>query len=108
MIGSLHELSGHPSLNIGFLVSFGGAAQGNLGPASSGVCIWWGDFEINSFQARGLLVQKASRLRNATNNVAEAHGLASILKTTLRFNLWPSKQAFRERVTEFDTNYERP
>ena len=79
-------------MNIGLLVSFDGAARGNPGPASSGVCIWWGHFENSLFQSKGLLVQKATRLGNATNNVAEAHGLASILKTTLRFNLWLSEQ----------------
>ena len=39
-----------------------------------------------------MLIQKGSRLGNATNNIAEAHGLTTALRTCLHFLFWVIEQ----------------
>ena len=79
----LQKLGHTPETNIGLMCSFDGAARGNPGPASSGVCLWWGTFDSNCFHPCGLLIQRGVRLGTGTNNSAEAHGLATALRTAL-------------------------
>ena len=88
----IHELAVCKLHNIGLLFSFDGAARGNPGPSSSGVCAWWGCFSNGQFQAKGLLIQRGTRLGTSTNNTSEAHGLASAVKTCLRYFCWVSEQ----------------
>ena len=83
---------GQQQRDIGLLVSFDGAARGNPGPSSSGVCMWWGHFRYGSFQPQGLLVQRGAFLGAGTNNSAEAHGLALALKTCLHYLYWLIEQ----------------
>ena len=45
----------------------------------------WGKFCNGNFYANGLLLQKGIRLGTATNNYAEAFGLALALKLSLRW-----------------------
>ena len=75
------ELSRHQPYNLGMLFSFDGAARGNPGPAASGACAWWGVFSNATFTPKGLVLQRGSRLGHATNNIAEAHGMATALRT---------------------------
>jgi len=44
------------------------------------------------FSAVGLLTQKVYCLGTSTNNVAEALGLAALVKLSLRFLLWVTEQ----------------
>ena len=74
----------HP-YSFGLLFAFDGAARDNPGPAASGVCAWWGHFCNGEFNSRGLLVQRGARLGTGTNNIAEAHALASAIKICLQF-----------------------
>ncbi len=62
---------GHP---LGLVFSFDGAARGNPGPSSAGVCAWWGRFHMGEFLSEGLLLQKGTCLGTGTNNGAEAFG----------------------------------
>ena len=78
--------------NVGLLFSFDGAARGNPGPSSSGVCAWWGLFNDSNFYAKGLLMQRGASLGIATNNRAEAHGLATALKACLHYHYWLIEQ----------------
>ena len=75
----------HPTC---LLVSFDGAARGNPGPGASGVSAWWGSYDSNGFHAKGMLWQRGVRLGTNTNNVAEAHGLATCLKMMVHFFYW--------------------
>ena len=81
--------------SIAIVFSFDGAARGNPGKASYGVCGWWGHFKSGIFQPRGLLlhVQRGCRLATSTNNVAEAHGLASAVKVCLQYYGWVIQQS---------------
>ena len=79
------ELSRPGTDNIGLLFSFDGAARGNPGKSSYGVCAWWGHFNHDGFDPKGLLLWKGARLGTSTNNIAEAHGMASSLKICVRF-----------------------
>ena len=79
--------------SIGILFSFDGAARGNPGKASYGVCGWWGHFKGGIFEPSGLLVQRGRRLGTNTNNVAEAHGLASAVKVCLQYYGWVIQQS---------------
>ena len=88
----INELSCSERGNVGLLFSFDGAARGNPGPASSGVCAWWGSFSENSFHSRGLILQRGSRIGVATNNVAESHGQAQALKVCLHYYCWVTEQ----------------
>ena len=65
---------------------------GNPGPAASGICAWRGRFIDGNFSADGLLFQRGFRLGLSTNNVAEAHGLASAIKMTLRYYFWVTER----------------
>ena len=58
--------------SIDLLFSFDGAARGNPGPPSSGVCAWWGYFCSGAFESKGLLIQRGTCLGIATNNISEA------------------------------------
>ena len=93
----LKELSQCDANSIGLLFSFDGAARGNPGPSSSGVCAWWGCFCSGAFVSKGLLIQRGTCLGIATNNISEAHGLASALKSCLRYFYWVIEQ-----ITELD------
>ena len=77
------------------MFAFDGAARGNPGPASYGMCAWWGRFQEGAFVSEGLLIQKGSRLGTNTNNCAEALGLASAVKTSLRYLFWVAEQLSR-------------
>jgi len=79
----LAELSECNHDDIGLLFSFDGAARGNPGKSSYGVCGWWGHFKSGSFEPRGMLVKRGCRLGTNTNNFAEAQGLASAVKVCL-------------------------
>jgi hypothetical protein len=79
--------------SIGILFSFDGAARGNPGKASYGVCGWWGHFKGGIFEPSGLLVKRGCRLGTNTNNVAEAHGLASAVKVCLQYYGWVIQQS---------------
>ena len=92
VVAFLNELSRSDLGSIGLLFSFDGAARGNPGPSSSGVCAWWGYFEIGAFHSKGVLVQRGTRLWTSTNNTSEAHGLASALKYCLRYLYWVVEQ----------------
>ena len=74
--------------NCGILFSLDGASRRNPGLSSSGVCAWWGLWAHGTFQSRGLWLQRGTNLGNGSINSAEAHGLASSLKTALRFLFW--------------------
>ena len=97
VVAFLNELSQPELRSIGLLFSFDGAARGNPGPSSSGVCAWWGYFDRGAFHSKGLLVQRGTRLGTSTNNTSEAHGLASALKSCLRYFYWVVEQ-----ITELD------
>ena len=86
------ELSKPGRDNIGLLFSFDGAARGNPGKSSYGVCAWWGSFVHGSFESKGLLLRRGARLGTSTNNIAEGHGLASSLKICVRFHCWVIEQ----------------
>ena len=88
----LHCLGQHNPQGLGLMFSFDGAARGNPGAASYGLCLWWGRFQFGSFLANGLLVQKGQRLGTSTNNCAEALGLAAVIKLSLRYLLWVTEQ----------------
>jgi len=88
----LNALAEDDHHNIGLLFSFDGAARGNPGLSSSGVCAWWGLFIHDSFLSKGLLVQRGAKLGVATNNEAEAHGLATALKMLLHYYYWLIEQ----------------
>ena len=80
------ELSCNSSKRIGMLFSFDGASRGNPGPSSYGVCAWWGYFRSGAFESMGLLLNKGARTGTSTNNISEAHGLASMVKVCLRYH----------------------
>ena len=82
------ELARSGDRNVGMLLSFDGAARGNPGPSSPGVCIWYGIYINGEFLSRGLLMQRGTRLGTGTNNSAEAHGLATAMKVCLRLHYW--------------------
>jgi len=86
------ELSRPGTDNIGLLFSFDGAARCNPGKSSYGVCAWWGHFNHDGFDPKGLLLWKGARLGTSTNNIAEAHGMASSLKICVRFYCWVIEQ----------------
>ena len=88
----LHCLSQSNAQGLGFLFSFDGAARGNPGAASYGVCGWWSCFKQDMFMPEGLMIQKGSRLGTGTNNCAEAMGIASAVKTSLRLVFWVVEQ----------------
>ena len=88
----LSKLSLPDVVSIGLLFSFDGAARGNPGVSSSGVCAWWGYFYSGTFKSKGLLMQRGTRLGIGTNNTSEAHGLASELKSCLRYFYWVIEQ----------------
>ena len=88
----MNELSCSERNNVGLLFSFDGAARGNPRPASSGVCAWWGSFSQSAFHARGLIIQRGSRIGVATNNIAESHGLVQALKVCLHYHCWVTEQ----------------
>ena len=81
-----------PASHVGFVFSFDGASRGNPGSSASGVCAWWGQWLHGSFEPHGLLVQRGIQLGTGTNNTAEAHGLATALKTALRYYMWVTGQ----------------
>ena len=57
-----------------------------------GVCGWWGHFNHGVFGSKGLLLWKGARLGTSTNNIAEAHGMASSLNICVRFYCWVIEQ----------------
>ena len=59
------------------MVAFDGASRNNPGEASFGICAWWGEWILGEFVAAGLLLRRGRKLGVATNNVAEAHGMAA-------------------------------
>ena len=71
--------------NVGLVWSFDGASRGNPGASARGVCAYWGHWSAGAFHSHGLLLQRGTRLGTGTNNSAEAHGLASALKSALRY-----------------------
>ena len=71
---------------LGLAFSFDGAARGNPGPSSAGVCAWWGRFVDGGFLESGLVLQRGIQLGIGTNNSAEALALTTAVKTALRFN----------------------
>ena len=91
----VHELSCNERCNIGLLFSFDGAARGNPGPASYGVCAWWGLFSEKSFHSRGLILQRGSRIGVSTNNVAESYGQTQALRACLHYHCWITEQVTR-------------
>ena len=93
----MRELSDCDEITVGLLFSFDGAARGNPGPSASGVCAWWGYFCSGAFESKGLLIQRGTSPGIATNNTSEAHGLASALKSCLRYFYWVFEQ-----ITELD------
>jgi len=88
----LAELSATSEQNIGMLFSFDGAARGNPGKSSYGVCGWWGFFKSGSFIPKGFLVKRGCRIGTNTNNCAEAQGLASAVKVCLQYYSWVIEQ----------------
>ena len=88
----LTELGDAPEQNLGLMFSFDGAARGNPGPSSSGVCAWWGHFNADGFYSKGSLLQKGTRLGTGTNNTSEAQALASALRTALHYFYWVIEQ----------------
>ena len=74
--------------NVGLLFSFDGAARGNPGPASTGVCAWWGFFHNGEFLSEGLVLQKGVSLGSSTNNYAEATAMTAAVKTAVRYYFW--------------------
>ena len=86
------ELSKREAHTVGLLFSFDGAARGNPGPASSGICAWWGKYVKDEFVPHGMLLQRGLQLGSKTNNVSEAHGLATSLKTCLHLHFWVIEQ----------------
>ena len=84
----VHHLA-HCGLHTpGLMFSFDGASRGNPGPSSSGICAWWGYWAEGAFISHGLLLQRGTRLGIGSSNSAEAHGMASALKTALRYLFW--------------------
>ena len=77
---------------MGIVFAFDGAARGNPGAASYGICGWWGYFNTDGFFPCGLLLQRGVRLGTGTNNVAEAHALANSVKICLRYYFWIAEQ----------------
>ena len=84
----IQHYASQDSQDSGLLFSFDGASRNNPGLSSSGVCAWWGHWAHGTFHSRGLLLQRGTYLGNSSNNSAEAHGLASSLKTALRLLFW--------------------
>ena len=74
--------------SVGILFSFDGAARGNPGPSSAGVCAWWGCFQNGYFQSKGLLMQRGDCLGIGTNNTAESKAMAIAAKTAVRYYFW--------------------
>ena len=74
--------------SLGILFAFDGAARGNPGPSSAGICAWWGHFHSGAFQADGLLLQRGACLGAGTNNSAESKAMAIAMKTTLLYYFW--------------------
>ena len=73
--------------NFGLLVSFDGASRGNPGAAAIGVSMWWGVWCPTHFEEKGALLFKGQCLGDATNNVAEARGMAVAIKALLRWKM---------------------
>lgn len=92
VLNFINCLSCSGAQGLALMFSFDGAARGNPGAASYGLCAWWGRFHEGMFSAEGLLIQKGHCLGIGTNNVAEALGLAAAVKTSLRFLFWVTEQ----------------
>ena len=93
VVALVHELGRTQRQNkLGLLFSFDGAARGNPGPSASGVCAWWGFFHNDLFEPKGLLIQRGTCLGTSTNNISEAHGLATAVKVALRYYYWVTEQ----------------
>ena len=92
VVAFLNELSLPKLVSNCLLFSFDGAARGNPGPSSPGVCAWWGYFDRGAFHPKDLFVQRGTRLATSTSNTPEAHGLASALKSCLRYFFWMLEQ----------------
>ena len=88
----LHYCSSYDTSNVGLLVSFDGASRGNPGPASYGICMWWGTWGLGGFNSEGLLLRHGACIGRAGNNIAEARGLAAAAKTCLHWHLWILEQ----------------
>jgi len=82
---NLSEAQGNS--NVGVLISFDGASRGNPGPASSGVCAWWGRWSDGAFQSSGLVGRWGRLLGHLTNNEAEAQGLSDAARRLARILL---------------------
>ena len=94
-IDLVKELTQNKQAQIGLLFSCDGAARGNPGPSSGGVCAWWGYFADGGFTATSLIFQKGTRYGNGTNNVAEALALATAVKMALHYYFWMAEQLSR-------------
>ena len=79
----------------GVLFAFDRAALGNPGASSYGVCGWWGRYDNGTFLSEGPLMQRGRRLGTGTNNCAEALGMASAIKTTLKMVFWMVEELSR-------------
>ena len=89
--------------SFGLLFAFDGAARGNPGPSSSGVCAWWGSFQADGFTSHGIILQKGCRLGCGSNTSAEAHGLSTAVKIALHYHYWLIQQLSQlTRHTETD------
>ena len=93
----LHHLMGLESEREkwGLLFAFDGASRGNPGEAALGISAWWGSWADGSFNERGLLVRRGDQLGIATNNIAEAAGMATALREAVRWHFEVAEELAR-------------
>ena len=84
----------------GLLVAFDGASCGNSGPASIGVCLWWGSWSAEGFSELGAIACVGRRLGRSTNNVAEATAMRQSMKQLLRTVLHVASSATEALYSE--------
>ena len=91
----VQELAARPDREYGFLWSFDGASRGNPGPASFGVCAWWGVWTCEGFRPGSLIYSRGATIGSCGNNQAEAHGLSHALRGAMKICTWMLQQAAR-------------
>jgi len=67
---------------VGLMISFDG--EGNPGQAAWGCCGWWGEFRQQDFKAAGQLWRIGNCIGHATNNFADAAGMAAASEVILQ------------------------
>ena len=84
----LKALAHGSEAEYGMIWSFDGASRGNPGPASYGVCAWWGTWGPDGFHPEGSIFERGTQIGTTGNNIAEGGGLAAACKAAVRYLTW--------------------